>query len=190
LPARRWLLVAVAALLLAPRPGWTDTGERLWRGLASGGHVALVRHAATEPGVGDPPGFRREDCATQRNLSAAGRADAVRLGETLRARGVRIDAVLSSDWCRCRETAALAFGRYEPWPPLDSFFADPTREPQQTRAVRDRIAGWRGPGALVLVTHQVNIAAATGRTVGQGEIVVVRPDASGFEVLGVLPAVQ
>jgi phosphohistidine phosphatase SixA len=162
----------------------------LWRLLAGGGVVALVRHASTEPGIGDPPGFRRGDCATQRNLSAAGRAEAVRLGEAMRTHSVRIDAVLSSDWCRCRDTAALAFTHYEHWPPLDSFFADPATEPAQTRAVHERIARWSGPGVLVLVTHQVNIAAVTGRSVGTGEIVIVRPAAAGPEVLGVLALVR
>jgi len=139
------------------------------------------------PGVGDPPGFRLDDCATQRNLSAAGREEAERWGRALRERGVRVDAVLSSAWCRCRETAALAFGRAEVWPPLNSFFADGRTEPEQTRAVRERISVWRGAGTLALVTHQVNITAATGLTIRSGAGVVVRPAPAGFEVVGELP---
>lgn len=175
------------AFLLAPLARAEGGAHQdLWPLLASDGLVVLVRHATTEPGIGDPPGFRRDDCATQRNLSAAGRAQAVGLGETFRARGVRAAAVLSSAWCRCRDTAELAFGHYELWPPLDSFFTDARTEPEQTRAVRERIAAWRGPGTLVLVSHQVNITAATGRTIGAGDLVVARPRAGGFDVLGVL----
>ena len=139
------------------------------------------------PGVGDPPGFRLDDCATQRNLSAAGREEAERWGNALRARGVRVEGVLSSAWCRCRDTAALAFGRHEVWAPLNSFFSDRRTEAEQTRAVRERVAAWRSADVLVLVTHQVNITAATGLTVASGSGVVVRPAPGGLEVVGELP---
>jgi phosphohistidine phosphatase SixA len=145
-----------------------------------------MRHASTDPGIGDPPGFRLGDCATQRNLSAAGREEALRWGRALRERAVRIDAVLSSAWCRCRDTAALAFGGYEVWAALNSFFSDPGTAEAQTRTVLDRISAWRGPGTLVLVTHQVNITAATGLTVASGRAVVIRPGTTGIEVAGEL----
>ncbi|HMS81661.1 MAG TPA: histidine phosphatase family protein, partial [Burkholderiaceae bacterium] len=77
--------------------------------LRDGGCVLLLRHALTEPGVGDPPGFRIEACGTQRNLSAQGRAQAARLGASLRDAGVAIGPVRSSRWCRCLDTARLAF---------------------------------------------------------------------------------
>ncbi|MFN0164057.1 MAG: histidine phosphatase family protein, partial [Burkholderiales bacterium] len=77
--------------------------------LRSGGVVLLIRHASA-PGTGDPPGFRLDDCATQRNLSDAGRFEARALGERLKKLGVTNAEVLTSQWCRCRETARLAFG--------------------------------------------------------------------------------
>src|SRR5690606_8860558 len=76
---------------------------RLLASLRSGGNIVLIRHAATEPGIGDPADFREDDCSTQRNLSEAGRDDARRMGEALRAAGVPIAAVRSSRWCRCLE---------------------------------------------------------------------------------------
>ena len=176
--------LALAVLLAAPAPVLADA-EAAWSALASGGHTLLVRHAATVPGIGDPPGFRLEDCATQRNLSAEGREQARALGRRLAERGIAVGAVLSSRWCRCLETARLAFGRVEAWPPLDSFFGDRAGEPARTREVLERAKRWRGPGTLVMVTHQVNIAAATGESTAMGEGVVI--DRTG-RVVGRVPA--
>ena len=77
--------------------------------------VVLMRHARTVPGVGDPPGYRLDDCRTQRNLSEEGRADARRIGQQLRALGLQPQVVRSSRWCRCLDTAREAFGRVEAW---------------------------------------------------------------------------
>jgi phosphohistidine phosphatase SixA len=178
----RWTLVGVvgcatAAILLSAASAAAD--EAIWSLLGGGGHVVLLRHAATVEGLGDPPGFRLDDCAAQRNLSDAGRAEARRIGEAFRRRGVPVDRVLSSRWCRCLETARLAFGRVEPWPPLDSFFADRSREADQTRAVRALLAEPRPSGNLVLVTHQVNITALTGIVPAMGELVVGTTQAGG-----------
>jgi hypothetical protein len=112
-------------------PAWAAEPPDLWALLKAGGQVVVMHHASTDPGVGDLPDLRLEDCATQRNLSAAGREEARRIGEAFRARGVPIGDLLSSRWCRCLETARLAFGRVEPWPPLDSFFRDRGRDAAQ-----------------------------------------------------------
>ena len=78
-----------------------------WNALRAGGHVALMRHADAPGGFGDPPGFRVDDCATQRNLSAKGRADAERIGARLKSEGIAFEKILSSPWCRCIDTATL-----------------------------------------------------------------------------------
>ncbi|HZN31975.1 MAG TPA: histidine phosphatase family protein, partial [Xanthobacteraceae bacterium] len=102
------LLPAILVLLSAASPAAAqDDAAALWAALRAGGHVALIRHTATIGGAGDPPGFRLDDCATQRNLTEQGRAQARRLGETFRAESVPVGKVLSSQWCRCRETVAL-----------------------------------------------------------------------------------
>ncbi len=171
--------------LVSNTPVLADQDQALWALLRAGGQVVMIRHAATDPGVGDPPGFRLDDCATKRNLSAAGREEARRLGAALRVRGVPIGRVLSSQWCRCLETARLAFGTLEPWPPLDSFFDDRGRQPTQTEAVRTLVAGPPDDGNLILITHQVNIAALTGIQVSPGEIIVVSPTGNGtFRIAG------
>jgi broad specificity phosphatase PhoE len=97
----------------------------------------LVRHAVTTPGVGDPPGMRLEDCATQRNLSDEGRAEARRLGAAFRARGISVQRLLSSPWCRCLETARLAFGSPEVWTPLGNLFGRPEHREEQVRRMRE-----------------------------------------------------
>jgi phosphohistidine phosphatase SixA len=167
--------IVLAVLACGPAAG----DESVWETLRAGGQVVLIRHAATEPGLGDPPGFRLEDCATQRNLSEAGRAESRRMGAAFRQRGIPVHRVLSSRWCRCLETARLAFGRVEPWPALDSFFENRSREPEQTRAVRALIAEPFAGGNLILVTHQVNITALTGIVPAMGEIVVLSPQPGG-----------
>ncbi len=179
--------IPTAVFLLLP-PAFAAEPEELWALLKAGGQVVVMRHASTDPGVGDPANLRLEDCATQRNLSAAGREEARRIGEAFRARGVPVGQVLSSRWCRCLETARLAFGKVEPWPALDSFFRDRSREPPQTAAVRSRASERPGAGNLILVTHQVNITALTGLFPAQGEMVVLTPQGDGtFRIAGRLP---
>ncbi|MEZ5740231.1 MAG: histidine phosphatase family protein [Burkholderiaceae bacterium] len=141
--------------------------------LARRGHVLLMRHAQTVAGTGDPPGFRLDDCATQRNLSDQGRAQARAIGEALRAAAIVPVKVQSSAWCRCRETAELAFGDYTVLPALNSFFEDRSSAPAQLEALRE--AGRRVPvqDTIVWVTHQVVISALAGRFTSQGEILAV-----------------
>ncbi|MCU0939649.1 MAG: histidine phosphatase family protein [Burkholderiaceae bacterium] len=172
---RRTLLAAVPLAAIVPATRAARAEETAaWAALQAGGCAILLRHAQTEPGVGDPPGFRLDQCSTQRNLSAAGREQAQRFGAALRARGVRIDEVRSSRWCRCLDTARLAFPALavQPFAPLDSFFDDRRTEPQQTAAVRRYLADLGSRNAL-LVTHQVNISALTGQFAAMGEAIVV-----------------
>jgi len=143
MPTRRTLVLGLAGVAAAP--AFADLAL-LQKSFAQGGAALIVRHAQTEAGIGDPPGYRLDDCSTQRNLSEAGRAQARRAGERLAAAGVRIDELRSSRWCRCIDTARLLL---------------PGREVQVLDA---------------LVTHQVNIGALTGQGVGMGEMVVVRPE--------------
>lgn len=142
--------------------------------LRAGGWVMMMRHAQTEPGIGDPTGFRLDRCETQRNLSEAGRRQARAAGAALRAAGLVPSIVRSSAWCRCRDTADLAFGRHEHWSALDSFFEARAREPGQTARVIAFARELRAPDNALLVTHQVNVVAAMGVSPAQGEIVAGR----------------
>lgn len=177
------LLSLAAGCVRGPAANASESG---WRALRTGGAVALLRHARA-PGIGDPPQFKLEDCSTQRNLSDYGREQARAVGARFRAHEVRVERVLSSQWCRCLETVKLAFGdNIEPFPPLNSFLAKADSESAQTRALRKLVEGWRSrDGVLALVTHQVNITALTSIFPEEGEILVLRPkdSGSGFEVL-------
>jgi broad specificity phosphatase PhoE len=133
-----------------------------------------LRHAQTEPGIGDPPGFVPGQCNTQRNLSDAGREQARKLGAALRARGLVPQRVRSSRWCRCLDTARLAFGSVEPWPALDSFFGDRGRVDAQTTEVRRALAALPMGRVEAWVTHQVNISALTGDGAAMGEVLLLR----------------
>jgi phosphohistidine phosphatase SixA len=173
--AALWLLVAAPA----------DADGRLWPLLEGGGQVVLIRHGLTTPGAGDPDGFRLEDCATQRNLNEEGRQQSRRLGEVFRARRIPVERVLSSPWCRCVETARLAFGGSEPWAALGNLFGRPERRDEQVRHMRARVSESRAGGNLVLVTHGATIEALTGINPGTAEMVIVTPRGGGaFAVAG------
>ena len=162
--------------------------DALWAKLKAGGNVLLIRHAATEPGLGDPPNFFLGDCKTQRNLSEAGREEARRVGRTLKWRAVAVSEVRASQWCRTLETAELAFGHPPvPWEALNSLHKDPDREAERTRAVAALIATVRPPQNVALVTHNFNIRALTGISPSTAEIVVVRGEGGKVVVVGRLP---
>jgi phosphohistidine phosphatase SixA len=182
--ARHACLLALLLPGLAPLAAAAD--EAVWQRLAAGGQVVLMRHSSTPPGIGDPPGFDLADCATQRNLSSAGRDEALRIGQALRARKVPIGEVRSSRWCRCLDTARLAFGTSpEPWPLLDSLFDATSGRAAQTEALRRALAETRVRGNLFLVTHQANIVALTGLSLAPGEMIMLAPRSDGrHEVLG------
>jgi phosphohistidine phosphatase SixA len=167
------LLLLAASFWVAAWPT-AAPAQSAW-GVVPDGSVILFRHA-TAPGGGDPLGFRLGDCATQRNLDAQGREQARRIGEQLRKAGVSVSAVWTSQWCRTRETAALAFPRQRAvdQSAFNSFFDDRSKAEEQTARARALLQAWRGPGVLVVTTHQVNIAALTGVAPSSGEGVVVR----------------
>jgi broad specificity phosphatase PhoE len=137
--------------------------------------VVLIRHTVTTPGAGDPPGMRLDDCSTQRNLTDEGRRHARRIGEEFRSRGVPVERVLSSPWCRCLETARLAFRSAETSEPLSNLFGRGENRERQVREMRAIVGEKRGRANLVLVSHGSTIAALTGVSPATGEMVIVTP---------------
>jgi broad specificity phosphatase PhoE len=148
--------------------------------LAEPGRVLMLRHA-NAPGTGDPPQFRIDDCATQRNLDATGRAQARRLGEQLARAGITKARVLSSQWCRCLETAKLlGLGAVEPLPALNSFYPRPDQRDARMASLRSFLASLPVDGPpVVLVTHQFTISEFTGGGVPSGGGSLFRLDGSG-----------
>ena len=143
-----------------------DVLAQIWR---REGGVLMIRHTSTESGVGDPPEFTLGQCRTQRNLSAQGRQEALDLGAWMQAHKLQPDAVLSSLWCRCQDTARLAFGTFENWVPLNSTFAGQGDARSQETAMRARLRDLPAGRREVWVTHQVNMTALTESYPALGE---------------------
>jgi broad specificity phosphatase PhoE len=176
-------LLLLCSLPMAARAAEPDLKQ--WVGSVD--HMVMLRHARA-PGTGDPPNFRLGDCSTQRNLSSEGREQAVRIGERLRAAGLAITKVYSSQWCRCQETARnLAAGPVVELPALNSFFEAPDLERGQTEALRAWIASADLSRPVVLVTHQVNITALTGIVPAEGEILILRREPGKLHVVARFP---
>jgi phosphohistidine phosphatase SixA len=171
--------VAVAALLLlAALPAMAQAPEA-YALLRQPGHAAFLRHAATPGGFGDPPGHRLDDCATQRPLVDAGRAQARRTRAALAANGVAFDRVLTSPWCRCQETAQLVTGRdAEVMPALANLVGRSEHRDNQVAALKAYLAGLGGDRAL-FVTHGIVISALVGINPAEGEMVIVKVGAGG-----------
>jgi phosphohistidine phosphatase SixA len=185
---RQFYLSLLSSLLLLVSTACAQTTPEaaLWDVLKTGKGVALMRHAIA-PGTGDPPGFRLDDCATQRNLSDEGREQARRIGEQFREQGITEMTVVSSQWCRCLETARLLdLGAVTENSDLNSFFSNGSTEETQTANIRVLIDSHDGKLPLMLVTHQVNITALTGIVPASGEIIVLRKTSDSFEILGSL----
>jgi phosphohistidine phosphatase SixA len=186
--------LCVLAISLIITPGLAaDDSKDAWATLVKGGHVALIRHGNAPPGYGgDPPGFKIDDCKTQRNLDELGREQARALGEAFRNHGVRVDRIVSSPWCRCLETAHLmAVGPVE-----KSWALVPDRTPSvpvRLLELKEMVSAWRGPGTLVLVTHALTVGPLVGFLPNQGETVVLKPgpaSGAGPDLVGRIAAPQ
>ncbi len=160
---RRFFMLVGATCFVQPA-----RASELADALRQGG-VLLLRHAATESGIGDPDGFRLGQCATQRNLSEQGRMQAQSIGAWFRNQGLQPTAVRSSQWCRCQDTARLAFGRYQDWPALNSTFAGQGNHAEQMRILRKALRQLPAQALEVWVTHQVIMTGLTGAYPAMGE---------------------
>lgn len=189
----RGIRAVVTALILTSAPVLTAApaaavDEALWTLLKGGGQVVLIRHAATDMSQRDAVGAPLSDCARQRNLTEDGREDARLIGAAFRARGVPVGRVLSSDYCRCLETARLAFERVEPWLPLQQSLTNAEIQARRTSEIRALASEPPAGGNLVLVTHQFTIRILTGIQIDEGELLILTPRGGGvFDVAGRVP---
>jgi len=183
--------VSAFVLLTASLPIAADDSA-LWSALAEGGTVVMIRHAATEEAsaevsmnlAGDG------DCSVEQNLTDAGRDQARALGALFQQQGVSVAEVLSSEFCRARETAELAFGNAEGWGALNLIESLPADDAEfLMEDVRERIGDFEGDGVLVMMSHRSNINTITFQQTEPGDMVVVVPEGMGsFTVLGMIPA--
>jgi len=146
-------------------------------------HEVLMMRHADAPGFSDPDSMRLDDCSTQRNLGERGRQQAAETGDWLRAQGMQRMHVWSSPWCRCKDTAQLlGFGEPLLKDFLGSFFRDRNKADPYTQALTRALESWFATNArqpLMLVTHQVNIAAYSGKSVSSGELLKIRVTSKG-----------
>ncbi len=177
------MLRIFAVLLLVVFAAEAKATEAGWALLREGEHVVLLRHAMA-PGAADPANFDIEKCATQRNLSERGRQQARKIGALFAARAAPTEKVLTSRYCRTKETARLAFGGAEELAALDPPAGDEAARKAQLDAVMGEIRDYSSTGNLILVTHLETIEALTGQPAREGEAVIVTPDGDGLRVLG------
>ena len=162
-----------------------SANKNIIKNLKEGGKIIFIRHALA-PGSGDPENFDLNDCKTQRNLSSKGIEQSKRLGIFFLKNEIPIDIVLSSEWCRCKDTAKYAFGDFKEFSALNSTYTPPydQNEKQQIEDLKKYANNWNGEGGnLVLVTHYVIILAITGETTRSGEIVITDKN---FKVLSTI----
>ena len=150
-----------------------DLYKNLINQLEDGGKLIFIRHAYA-PGNGDPAGFNLNDCSTQRNLSEDGRKQAQRIGEFFTKNKIEIDKVLSSEWCRCKETAKIAFKNYSTNSFLNSFYSSKfsKNKDKQVKDFNYYIKNLESEKNLIFVTHYVFISEVLNYGPSSGEIVV------------------
>jgi len=152
----------------------SQSSEQNWKPAQEGNKIILIRHSLA-PGGGDPTGFKIDDCKTQRNLNRAGIIQSKKIGKLFKKNKVPIDQVLSSQWCRCKDTAKYAFKSYKEFTALNSTFQSPynRNETKQLKELYSFVKKWDGKGKnLVLITHYSIITAITNAVPSSGEIVI------------------
>ena len=163
----------------------THASEQNWKPAQDGDKIILIRHALA-PGRGDPKGFKIDDCKTQRNLDMIGINQSKKIGKLFKENKIKIDQVLSSQWCRCKDTAKYAFGNYKEFTALNSTFQPPynKNEGKQLKELYKFVKKWNGKDKnLVLITHYSIITAVTNAVPSSGEIIIADKN---FKVLGTI----
>jgi len=150
-----------------------NTEKEIINNLQKGGNLIFIRHAYA-PGNGDPENFDINNCETQRNLSQSGRLQSKKIGNFFKENDIPIELVISSEWCRCKETALIAFKNYETENFLNSFYSAKfaKNRKMQMKKLKDYVKSWKGDKNLVLVTHYVVISEALNYAPSSGEIVI------------------
>ena len=150
------------------------SSDLILNSLKEGKKIIFIRHAIA-PGNGDPDDFDINDCETQRNLSKKGIEQSKNIGIYFEKNKIKIDKILSSEWCRCKDTAKIAFKNFETFDALNSFFSEKLRKnkDRQIKDLKKYISRWNGEGNLVLVTHYVVILEIINKAVSSGEIVIL-----------------
>ena len=154
-------------------PNNSYSSENVVKFLKEGKKIVFIRHALA-PGNGDPNNFDIKDCSTQRNLNDEGRAQSKRIRNFFEKNNIKIDKVLSSEWCRCKDTAKIAFGKFETFSALNSFYETrfSKNKSKQMKDLREYISKWESDSNLIIVTHYVVILDILDRGTSSGEMII------------------
>ena len=169
----KFLKFFIIILISLTTPIKADLNKNLLNQLEDGGKLIFIRHAYA-PGGGDPNNFNLDDCSTQRNLNNEGREQAKYIGEFFKKNKIEIDKVLSSEWCRCKETAKIAFKNFSTNSFLNSFYSSKYRKnkEKQIEMLNDYVKKFKSKQNLIFVTHYVLISEVLNYAPSSGEIVV------------------
>ena len=150
-----------------------DSKKNIIENLKVGGKLIFIRHAYA-PGGGDPENFNIYDCSTQRNLSESGRIQSKKIGNFFTENKIKIENVYSSEWCRCKETASLAFENFNTKSFLNSFFSSKFAQNKnsQMKDFQKFLLDWDEKTNLIFVTHYVVISEILDYPSSSGEIVI------------------
>ena len=179
------IISLIISLFLSLLTSQLNASDQPWNLAQEGNKIILIRHSLA-PGGGDPPGFKINDCKTQRNLNLKGINQSKKIGKLFKKNKVPVDQVLSSQWCRCKDTAKYAFGNYKEFTALNSTFQSPynKNEGKQLKELYNFVKKWDGKGKnLILITHYSIITAVTTAVPSSGEIVIADKN---FKVLGTI----
>ena len=179
------IISLIISLFLSLLTSQLNASDQLWNLAQEGNKIILIRHSLA-PGGGDPLGFKINDCKTQRNLNLTGIKQSKKIGKLFKKNKVPVDQVLSSQWCRCKDTAKYAFGNYKEFTALNSTFQSPysKNEGKQLKELYNFVKKWDGKGKnLILITHYSIITAVTTAVPSSGEIVIADKN---FKVLGTI----
>ena len=177
---RKILIILFVGLLNLNNNAFSN--DKILESLKEGKKLVFIRHAIA-PGNGDPINFNINDCSTQRNLDKNGIAQSKKIGQFFINNKIKVDKVLSSEWCRCKDTAKYAFGNFKKFDALNSFYDErfAANKTKQIEDFKEYIKNWNGENNLVFVTHYVVISAILKIGVSSGEIII---SDKSFEVIG------
>ena len=178
----KYLKLFILLFISFTTPIKADLDKNLMNQLEDGGKLIFIRHAYA-PGSGDPNNFNLNDCFTQRNLSDDGRNQAKNIGEFFKKNKIKIDKVLSSEWCRCKETAKIAFKNFSTISFLNSFYSSKyaKNKDKQVKALNEYVKKFKSNKNLILITHYVLISEVLNYGPSSGEIVV---SDKNFNIIG------
>ena len=172
--------ILILIIILLPINSFSS--EKIINSLKNGKKVVFIRHAIA-PGNRDPDNFDISECSTQRNLNEKGRDQSKKIGEFFRSNKILFDKVLSSEWCRCKDTGIIAFGDIETFSALNSFYDArfSKNKDKQIKQLKEYIKNWDGKKNLILITHYVVILEILGLGITSGEIIITNKN---FELIG------